>query len=105
MSLNFSKNELIHARFTLELKNFAAYCSILNTFGKTWLYLVLHDFNLTYYSSFLLASYYSQNYAGILASPLLIIHILPYGNLLQRIQNFKDFVDFFVTSKYLSSKL
>ena len=26
MGLNFSKNELIHVRFTFELKNFVAYC-------------------------------------------------------------------------------
>ena len=39
-------------------------------FCKTWLDIVSHDFNLTYYSSIILASYYSQNYAGILAPPL-----------------------------------
>ena len=34
---------------------------------------MLHDFNLTYYSSIILgSSYYSQNYAGILASPIAI---------------------------------
>ena len=29
MGLNFSKNELIHVRFTTELKNFVAYCVFL----------------------------------------------------------------------------
>ena len=32
------------------------FCSILCIFGKTWLYIVLHDFNLTYYSSIILGS-------------------------------------------------
>ena len=31
--------------------------SILCIFGKTWLYIVLHDFNLTYYSSIILGSF------------------------------------------------
>ena len=31
VGLNFSRNELIHVRFTSELKNFAAYCVFLQT--------------------------------------------------------------------------
>ena len=70
VELNFCKNDLIQVRFTTELKNFVVYCVL----GKTCLYIVLHDFNLTYYSSIIfgsLACYYSQNYAGILASTLI----------------------------------
>ena len=53
MGLNFSKNELIHIRFTTELKNFVAYCVFLTKLG----FIVLHDFNLTYYSSIILGSF------------------------------------------------
>ena len=66
MGLNFSKHELIHVCFTSELKNF---CSILYIFGKTWLYIVLDDFNLTYYSSIILGSF------SILLFPKLCWHI------------------------------
>ena len=64
--LKFSKT----CMFTSELKTFVAYC----VFGKTWLYIVLHDFSLSYYSSIILDSFsilLFLNYAGILASPLL----------------------------------
>ena len=44
-------------------------CGILCTFGKTWLCLVLHDFNLTYYSSIILGSF------SILLFPKLCWHI------------------------------
>ena len=44
-------------------------CSMLCIFGKTWLYIVLHDFNLTYYSSIILASYYFQNYVAYWPHP------------------------------------
>ena len=72
MGLNFSKNEPIYpCTFYFRIKEFY---STLCIFGKTWLYVVLHDINLTYYipALFLVlsASYYSQNYADILASPL-----------------------------------
>ena len=63
--LTFSKIELIHVCFTSELKNFVTYC----VFGKTWLYIVLHDFNLTYYSSIILGSF------SILLFPKLCWHI------------------------------
>ena len=33
------------------------FCSILCIFGKTWLYIVLLDFNVTYYSSIILGSF------------------------------------------------
>ena len=59
MGLNFSKNELVHVRFTSELKNFVAYC----------VFIVLHDFNLTYYSSIILG------YFSILLFPKLCWHI------------------------------
>ena len=45
------------------------FCSILCIFGKTWLYIVLHDFNLTYYSSIILGSF------SILLFPKLCWHI------------------------------
>ena len=64
--LNFDKNELIHVHFTSELKKFF---SILCIFGNIWLYIVLHDFNLTYYSSFILGSF------SILLFPKLCWHI------------------------------
>ena len=44
-------------------------CSILCIFGKTWLYIVLHYFNLTYYSSIILGSF------SILLFPKLCWHI------------------------------
>ena len=44
-------------------------CSILCIFGKTWLYIVLHDFNLIYYSSIILGSF------SILLFPKLCWHI------------------------------
>ena len=53
MGLCFNKNELIHVRFTSILKKFVAYC----VFLKTWISLVLHDFNLTYYSIVILGSF------------------------------------------------
>ena len=65
MGLNFIKNELIHVHFTSELKNFIVYCVC----GKTWLYIVLHDFNLTYYSSIIHGSF------SILLFPKLCWHI------------------------------
>ena len=43
--------------------------SILCIFGKTWLYIALHDFNLTYYSSIILGSF------SILLFPKLCWHI------------------------------
>ena len=45
------------------------FCSILCIFGKTWLYIVLHDFNFTYYSSIILGSF------SILLFPKLCWHI------------------------------
>ena len=66
VGLNFSKNELIYVCFSSEIKEF---CSILYIFDKTWLYLVLHDFNLTYYSSIILGSF------SILLFPKLCWHI------------------------------
>ena len=76
MGLNFSKNELIHVRITTELKEF---CSILCIFGKTWLYIVLHDFNLTYYSSIILGPF------SILFIPKIMLAYWPHpyeGNIL-----------------------
>ena len=52
--------------FYFRIKEF---CSILCIFGKTWLYIVLHDFNLTYYSSIILGSF------NILLFPKLCWHI------------------------------
>ena len=63
VALNFSKNELIHVCFTAELKNFVVYCVFLAKF------LVLHDFNLTYYSNVILDSF------SILLFPKLCWHI------------------------------
>ena len=40
MGLNFSKNELIHLRFTSELKNFVAYYVFLTKRGVTWCYMI-----------------------------------------------------------------
>ena len=40
--------------FYFRIKEF---CNILCIFGKTWLYIVLHDFNLPYYSSIILDSF------------------------------------------------
>ena len=45
------------------------FCSILRIFGKILLYTVLHDFNLTYYSSIILGSF------SILSFPKLCWHI------------------------------
>ena len=45
------------------------FCSILCIFGKTWLYIVFHDFNLTYYSSIIVGSF------SILIFPKLCRHI------------------------------
>ena len=45
------------------------FCSILCILGKTWLYIVLHDLNLTYYSSIILGSF------SILLFPKLCWHI------------------------------
>ena len=45
------------------------FCSISCIFGKTWLYIVLHDFILTYYSSIILDSF------SILLFPKLCWHI------------------------------
>ena len=42
---------------------------MLYIFGKTWLYIVLHNFNLTYYSSIILGSF------SILLFPKLCWHI------------------------------
>ena len=50
----------------LQIKEF---CRILCIFGKTWLYIVLHDFNLTYYSSMILDSF------SVLLFPKLCWHI------------------------------
>ena len=66
MGLNFIKNELIHVHFTSELKNFVAYCVFL---AKLGFIIVLHDFNLTYYSSIILGSF------SILLFPKLCWHI------------------------------
>ena len=63
MGLNFSKNELIHIRFTSELMNFVAYCVFLAKL------MVLHEFNLTYYSSIILGSF------SIVLFPKLCWHI------------------------------
>ena len=52
--------------FYFRIKEF---CSILCIFGKTWLYIVWHDFNLTYYSSIILGSF------SILLFPKLCWHI------------------------------
>ena len=52
--------------FYFRIKEF---CSILCIFGKNWLYIVLHDFNLTYYSSIILGS------LSILLFPKLCWHI------------------------------
>ena len=65
MGLSFSNNVLIHVRFTSELKSFAAYC----VFVAKRDYIVLHDFNLTYYSSIVLGSF------SILLFPKLCWHI------------------------------
>ena len=62
MGLNFSINELIHVHFSSELKNLVAYCVFL-------VYIVLHDFNLTYFSSIILGSF------SILLFPKLCWHI------------------------------
>ena len=51
--------------FTSELKDFVAYCIFLAKLG----YIVLHDFNLTYYSSITLGSF------SILLFPKLCWHI------------------------------
>ena len=66
MGLNFSENELIHVGFISELKQFY---SVMCIFGKIWLDIVLHDFNLTYYSSIILGSF------SILLFPKLCWHI------------------------------
>ena len=75
MGLNFSKNELTHVHFTSELKNFVTDCVFLTKLG----YKVLHDFNLTYYSSIILGSFgilfrgVGSGPAGpVLAGPLFI---------------------------------
>ena len=65
MGLNFSKNEFILVCFTSELKNFVAHC----VFLAKLLYIVLHDFNLTYYSIIILGSF------SILLFPKLCWHI------------------------------
>ena len=70
MGLNFSKNELIHVRFTSELRNFVAYCVFLATLGFIYCCITSILPIIPALLLVLLASYYSQNYAGILASPL-----------------------------------
>ena len=52
--------------FYFRIKEF---CSILCIFGKMWLYIVLHEFNLAYYSSIILGSF------SILLFPKLCWHI------------------------------
>ena len=73
VGLKFSKNELIHVSFTSELQNFVAYCVFLAKHGfiqccMTSIWPIIPALFLV-----LLTSYYSQNYAGILASPLVSI--------------------------------
>ena len=53
-------------KFYFRIKEF---CNTLCIFGKTWHYIVLHDFNLTYYSSIILGSF------SILLFPKLCWHI------------------------------
>ena len=66
MGLNFSEMSLSMYVLLQNLKNL---CSILCIFGKTWHYIVMHDFNLTYYSSIILGSF------SILLLPKLCWHI------------------------------
>ena len=87
VGLTFSKIiiELINVCFTSELKNFVKYCVVLAKHSVIWFQF---DLLFQHYSWFFyIPSYYSQNYAGILASPLLssvkytiiIINIIPYS--------------------------
>ena len=71
VDLNFSKNELIRVCFTSELKNFVAYCEFLAKLGFIKCYMTSIWPIIPALFLVLLASYYSQNYAGILASLLL----------------------------------
>ena len=83
VGLNFSKNELIHVRFTSELKNFVAYCVFLAKHGFIWCCMTSIWPIIPALFLVPLASYYSQNYAGILASPLCVfICVCPRPRLL-----------------------
>ena len=55
MGLNFNKNVLIQVRFTSELKNFVTYCVFLAK--RSFIIIVLHVLNLTYYSNIILGSF------------------------------------------------
>ena len=69
MGLTYSKPKLIHISFTSELKSFI--CILAKT---GFVYVVLHNINLTYYSIItFLESHCFRNYTGMLASPFAFI--------------------------------